>query len=72
MERRRLAVHGDLERSDSGEIVCVLRCKRHYYMAAGIHVQAVAEEFLQYANEEQGHADMIAERIRQSTGTTPY
>jgi bacterioferritin len=50
------------------EIVSVLRYKRHYYMAAGIHAQAVAEEFLQHANEEQGHADMIAERITQLNG----
>ena len=50
------------------EIVCVLRYKRHYYMAAGIHAQAVAEEFLQHASEEQGHADMIAERITQLNG----
>ncbi len=50
------------------EIVCVLHYKRHYYMAAGIHAQAVAEEFLQHANEEQGHADMIAERITQLNG----
>jgi bacterioferritin len=50
------------------EIVCVLRYKRHYYMATGIHAQAVAEEFLQHANEEQGHADMIAERITQLNG----
>src|SRR5512132_3975182 len=45
------------------ELVCVLRYKRHYYMATGIHAQAVAEEFLEHANEEQGHADLIAERI---------
>ncbi len=50
------------------EIVCVLRYKRHYYMAAGIHAQAVAQEFLQHANEEQGHADQIAERIVQLGG----
>ncbi|WP_342349166.1 ferritin-like domain-containing protein [uncultured Nitrospira sp.] len=39
------------------EIVCVLRYKRHYYMASGIHAQSVAAEFLHHANEEQGHAD---------------
>src|SRR5438874_5271582 len=50
------------------EIVCVLRYKRHYFMAKGIHAQAVAEEFLQHANEEQGHADQIAERITQLGG----
>ncbi len=50
------------------EIVCVLRYKRHYYMASGIHAQAVAEEFLEHAGEEQGHADLIAERITQLGG----
>ncbi|MGH9376248.1 MAG: ferritin-like domain-containing protein [Terriglobia bacterium] len=50
------------------ELVCVLRYKRHHYMAKGIHSQAVAEEFLEHANEEQGHADQIAERITQLDG----
>ena len=50
------------------EIVCVLRYKRHYFMASGIHAQAVAQEFLEHAAEEQGHADQIAERITQLGG----
>ena len=50
------------------EIVCVLRYKRHYYMASGIHAQAVAQEFLEHADEEQGHADQIAHRIVQLGG----
>jgi len=50
------------------EIVCVLRYKRHHYMASGIHAQAVAQEFLEHANEEQGHADQIAQRIVQLKG----
>jgi bacterioferritin len=50
------------------EIVCVLRYKRHYFMAQGIHSQAVAAEFLEHANEEQVHADQIAERIVQLGG----
>ncbi len=50
------------------EIVCVLRYKRHYFMAAGIHAEAVAAEFLQHANEEQGHADEIGARIVQLGG----
>jgi len=45
------------------ELVCVLRYKRHYFMAAGIHARAVAQEFLEHANEEQDHADIAAERI---------
>jgi bacterioferritin len=50
------------------EIVCVLRYKRHYFMASGIHAQGVAAEFLQHANEEQMHADQIAARIVQLGG----
>jgi bacterioferritin len=54
------------------EIVCILRYKRHYYMATGIHAQAVAAEFLEHANEEQGHADQIAERITQLGGAPNF
>lgn len=50
------------------ELVCVLRYKRHYYMASGIHSQAVAAEFLEHAKEEQEHADKLAERITQLDG----
>jgi bacterioferritin len=50
------------------ELVCVLRYKRHYYMASGIHAEPVAQEFLQHANDEQGHADQVAERITQLQG----
>ena len=50
------------------EIVCVLRYKCHYYMASGINSQAIKAEFLEHANEEQGHADLIAERITQLDG----
>ncbi len=50
------------------EIVCVLRYKRHYFMASGINAQAVAQEFLEHATEEQDHADRIAGRITQLNG----
>ena len=50
------------------EIVCVLRYKRHYFMASGIHAEGVAAEFLEHANDEQGHADRIAQRIVQLQG----
>ena len=50
------------------EIVCVLRYKRHYFMASGINAKSVAAEFLEHANEEQGHADQIAMRIVQLGG----
>src|SRR5262245_16908831 len=54
------------------EIVCVLRYKRHYFMASGINAQSVAQEFLQHANEEQAHADQIAQRIVQLGGAPNF
>ena len=54
------------------EIVCVLRYKRHYYMASGIHAKSVAAEFLEHANEEQAHADLIAQRITQLDGAPNF
>ncbi len=50
------------------ELVCVLRYRFHYHMATGIHSSAVAGEFLEHANEEQAHADKLAERIKQLGG----
>jgi bacterioferritin len=50
------------------EIVCVLRYKRHYYTASGIHSEPVAAEFLEHAADEQRHADRLAERISQLGG----
>jgi bacterioferritin len=54
------------------EIVCVLRYKRHHFMAKGINSESVAAEFLEHANEEQGHADSIAERIVQLGGEPDF
>ena len=46
----------------------MLRYKFHYYMASGINAKAIADEFLVHANEEQGHADLISQRITQLDG----
>ncbi|HEV7922309.1 MAG TPA: ferritin-like domain-containing protein [Thermoanaerobaculia bacterium] len=54
------------------ELVCVLRYKRHYFMAQGIHSDPIAQEFLQHANEEQGHADQLADRITQLGGAPNF
>jgi bacterioferritin len=54
------------------EIICTLRYKRHYFMAKGIHAEAVAAEFLEHAKEEQEHADQIAERITQLGGAPDF
>ncbi len=54
------------------ELVCILRYKRHHFMASGINADAVAAEFLVHANEEQGHADLIAARIVQLKGEPDF
>jgi bacterioferritin len=54
------------------ELVCVLRYKSHYYMADGLHAETVKAEFLEHANEEQQHADQLAERIRQLGGVPNF
>ena len=54
------------------EIVCMLRYRRHHFMARGIQSKSVADEFLIHSNEEQGHADQIAERIVQLGGEPDF
>ena len=54
------------------EIVCVLRYRNHYFMASGINAGPVATEFLEHANEEQMHADWVAERITQLGGSPNF
>ncbi|MDU9392599.1 bacterioferritin [Pseudomonas japonica] len=57
-----------LNESLATEWVCTLRYKRHYYMASGIKASVAAAEFLEHANQEQEHADKLAERIVQLGG----
>jgi len=54
------------------EMVCVLRYKRHYYMASGINSEAIKAEFLQHATEEQQHAEWVATRITQLNGEPDF
>jgi bacterioferritin len=61
-------VIGMLNEALATELVCVLRYKRHYFMAAGIHAAPVAAEFLQHATEEMSHADLLAKRIVELRG----
>jgi bacterioferritin len=54
------------------EIVCTLRYRRHYFTAKGPNAEGVKAEFLEHANEEQEHADRIAERIVQLGGDPDF
>jgi bacterioferritin len=68
----RAAVLKLLNDSLATELVCVLRYRRHHFMARGIQSQSVAQEFLEHANEELGHADQLAERIVQLGGAPDF
>ncbi len=54
------------------ELVCVLRYRRHHFMARGINAKSIADEFMVHSNEELGHADQLAERIVQLGGEPDY
>jgi bacterioferritin len=54
------------------EIVCILRYKSHYFRAEGVKANVAAEEFLEHANQEQNHADWLAERIVQLGGSPNF
>ena len=54
------------------ELVCVLRYKRHYYMAQGPQSDTAATEFLEHAKQEEEHADQIAARIVQLGGEPDF
>ncbi len=51
------------------ELTCVARYRDHARL--GLLVDQVREEFLKHAREEQGHANLIAERIAQLGGALP-
>ena len=61
-----------LNTSLATELVCVLRYKRHYFMASGVKAQIAAEEFLEHATQEAEHADKLAERIVQLGGEPEF
>ncbi|CAM3863258.1 Bacterioferritin [Pseudomonas reidholzensis] len=61
-----------LNESLATELVCVLRYKRHYFMASGIKASVAAKEFLEHANQEAEHADKLAERIVQLGGEPDF
>jgi bacterioferritin len=57
------------------ELVCALRYRRHYFMSAklgGAAGHVIADELLAHANEEQNHADKLAERIVQLGGEPEF
>ncbi|WP_339546628.1 ferritin-like domain-containing protein [Pseudomonas sp. RA_35y_Pfl2_P32] len=61
-----------LNESLATELVCVLRYKRHYYMADGLKAAVAAQEFLEHATQEAEHADKLAERIVQLGGEPEF
>ena len=54
------------------ELTCVLRYRRHHFMANGLESPTIAEEFLVHANAELAHADRLAQRIVQLGGEPDF
>jgi bacterioferritin len=54
------------------ELTCVLRYRRHHFMADGLESPTIAGEFLVHANAELGHADRLAQRIVQLGGEPDF
>lgn len=52
----------------STEICSYLQYKQHAYMVVSLMGVGAREEFLEHANEELKHADMLGERIQQLGG----
>jgi bacterioferritin len=65
-------VIGMLQQALATELVCVLRYRRHYYVAKGIKARFAATEFKEHSDEEAAHADRIAERIVQLGGDPDF
>lgn len=66
------AIVGMLNVALATEMVCVLRYRRHYHTAAGIHSEAIKAEFLAHAADELSHADLLAARIVQLGGRPDF
>ena len=71
-EADRVALLTQLNQALATELVCMLRYRRHHFMARGIHSRTVAAEFLAHSNEELGHADSLAARIVQLGGEPDF
>lgn len=67
-QANRLKVIELLNTALATEIVCTLRYRRHHFVAAGLHAESVAAEFLEHSGQELEHADRLAERIVQLGG----
>lgn len=68
----RIAVLKMLNEALATEVVCMLRYRRHHFMARGIHAKNPADEFLVHANQELDHADRLAARIVQLGGEPDF
>ncbi len=68
----RSAVLKQLNAALATELICVLRYRRHHFMARGLNARSTADEFLTHSNEELGHADKLAARIVQLGGEPDY
>jgi bacterioferritin len=64
----RAAVVRLLDDALATELVCMLRYRRHYFMAQRLANPGVVAQFLEHSTQEQAHADRLAARIVQLNG----
>jgi bacterioferritin len=63
---------GLLNHALATELVCVLRYRRHYFMATGINAKSIAQEFMEHSAQELMHADKLAQRIVELGGEPDF
>lgn len=61
-----------LDEALATEIVCMLRYRRHYFMAEGIKARVAADEFLEHSRQELEHVDLLAKRIVELGGEPDF
>ncbi len=65
-------VLGTLNDALATAIVCLMRYRRHHFLARGTRSYTAAWDFLDHSNNQQGHADLIAGHIMQLGGQPDF
>ncbi len=53
-------------------IICMLRFRRHYFLGQRFNMKKITDSFMYYSNDEQEHADWLANRIVQLSGMPDF
>lgn len=64
----RQAILKILDSALATEWICVLRYTQHAKSAQGLHAEPIAKHFFEHAQQEEEHANQLADRIKQLGG----